>query len=166
MRKQGKNQLKSNKITLFNNGVFSQWHICNFKITNINFNSAEQFMMYSKAMLFQDKNTANLILKSSLPYDQKALGRIVKNYDEGIWHLFREGIVFSGNFAKFSQNEALKTSLINTKDTIMAEASVKDKVWGIGLSEDDPRAHNIHLWKGQNLLGLTLMKVRGAIKSR
>jgi len=120
-------------------------------------------MMYSKALLFQDSNTAKLILKSSLPYDQKTLGRQVKNYDESTWNLFREGIVFSANYAKFYQNEDLKASLIKTKDTIMAEASVKDKVWGIGLSEDDPKAQKIHLWKGQNLLGLALMKVRGAI---
>lgn len=40
------------------------------------------------------------------------------------------------------------------------EASPKDTIWGIGLSEKDKRAWNKETWRGQNLLGEILTKVR------
>jgi len=33
-------------------------------------------------------------------------------------------------------------------------------VWGIGISVDSPDANNPAAWKGKNLLGKVLMKVR------
>ena len=35
-----------------------------------------------------------------------------------------------------------------------------DKIWGIGLAADDPRAANPLQWQGLNLLGFALMAVR------
>lgn len=40
------------------------------------------------------------------------------------------------------------------------EASPIDTIWGIGLSEKDKRAWNKETWRGQNLLGEILTKVR------
>lgn len=40
------------------------------------------------------------------------------------------------------------------------EASPIDTIWGIGLSEKDKRAWNKDTWRGQNLLGEILTKVR------
>jgi ribA/ribD-fused uncharacterized protein len=69
-----------------------------------------------------------------------------------------------GLFEKFNQNPLLKEALLNTCDTIIVEASPVDRIWGIGLTEDDPRALDQSTWRGQNLLGITLMRVRDAIK--
>lgn len=40
------------------------------------------------------------------------------------------------------------------------EASPIDTIWGIGLSEKDRRAWDRETWRGQNLLGEILTKVR------
>ena len=40
------------------------------------------------------------------------------------------------------------------------EASPVDRIWGIGLSRDDPRAQSPVEWRGLNLLGFALMAVR------
>ena len=157
-------QFKNKEVTPFMNGVFSQWHICNFTVANINFNCTEQFMMYSKALLFNDIISASQILAVSTPREQKSLGRKVQNYNEQVWCLFREGIVFNGNLAKFSQNESLKDKLLATQDTILAEASAKDKIWGIGLSIKNPKAKIVDEWQGQNLLGISLTRVREILK--
>ena len=37
---------------------------------------------------------------------------------------------------------------------------VHDKIWGIGLSMKDPKRFDRAKWRGQNLLGYTLMVVR------
>ena len=51
-----------------------------------------------------------------------------------------------------------------TQDHILAECAVKDKIWGIGLSMKDERRFDLNEWKGQNLLGFTLMRVRAVLK--
>ena len=38
-----------------------------------------------------------------------------------------------------------------------------DKIWGIGLAEDDPRAWNKKSWNGKNLLGEVLTRVRNKL---
>ena len=73
---------------------------------------------------------------------------------------YTTNIVFEGLMAKFSQNESLKRQLQETEHCILAECAVKDKIWGIGLSMGDPDRLEISKWKGQNLLGYTLMMVR------
>ncbi|WP_082264504.1 NADAR family protein [Gilliamella sp. App2-1] len=49
----------------------SQWYPCHFVIDNIQFSSAEQWMMYSKVLLFKDIDSANAILAIPLSKMQK-----------------------------------------------------------------------------------------------
>lgn len=69
-------------------------------------------------------------------------------------------IVHEGLVTKFSQNEDLKRSLLETGNDMLAECAAKDRIWGIGLSMNDPDRHDMSKWKGQNLLGYALMMVR------
>lgn len=58
-------------------------------------------------------------------------------------------IIYEGLLAKFSQNEFLKSRLLDTKNSILAECAVKDRIWGIGLSLTDPkRLKNIYYSRG------------------
>jgi len=54
--------------------------------------------------------------------------------------------------------------LKKTGDAILAEASPQDKIWGIGMTADDPDAKNPDHWNGQNILGDILMEIRGSVK--
>ena len=67
-------------------------------------------------------------------------------------------------FIQFEQNPKLLEELMATGNTTLVEASPLDKIWGIGLAEDDPRAHNKSQWLGKNWLGYALTDVREAIK--
>lgn len=124
------------------------------------YSSAEQFMMYHKAMIFLDREIAKQIMNTDNVRKIKELGRQVKNYDEYVWKYFRSKVVYEGNKAKFMQNEELKQALFATKGTTLVEAAPNDKVWGIGLAEDDPRALKRETWIGKNLLGEILTKIR------
>ncbi|CAM9324163.1 unnamed protein product [Choristocarpus tenellus] len=68
-----------------------------------------------------------------------------------------------GNYNKFTQNRDLQRQLLDTNQKILVEASPFDKVWGIGLSADNPASRDMRQWKGENKLGKALMAVREQI---
>ncbi len=142
------------------NGYLSNWYPSSFTVNHVSFSSMEQYMMYRKALCFGDRVRADKILATDDVAEIKALGRLVANYKESHWNGIRQIVVFEGLLEKFSQNEGLKKALKATKDDILAECAVKDTIWGIGLSMKDPNRFEMEKWKGQNLLGYTLMMVR------
>ena len=146
-------------------GFLSNWYLSDFQIDGITFTSMEQYMMYKKAICFKDENIAKQILTEKNVAKIKELGRLVSDYDEHIWNGVRQIIIYEGLLAKFSQNEFLKGRLLDTKNSILAECAVKDRIWGIGLSLTDPKRLIPSEWKGQNLLGYALMMVRDRLKS-
>lgn len=142
------------------NGYLSNWYPSKFTVNDVDFSSMEQYMMYKKAVCFGDKDMANKILATDDVAEIKAFGRFVANYNESYWNGVRQIVVFEGLTAKFSQNEDLKAKLKATDNSILAECAVKDRIWGIGLSMNNPDRLQIDKWKGQNLLGYALMMVR------
>ena len=142
------------------NGYLSNWYPSLFTVEKKTFSSMEQFMMYRKAVCFGDEAVATNILSTDDVAEIKALGRQVSNYDEHIWNGIRQIVVYEGLLAKFSQNENLKNKLKSTGEAILAECAVKDLIWSVGLSMTDPDRLDKTKWKGQNLLGYTLMMVR------
>jgi ribA/ribD-fused uncharacterized protein len=126
----------------------------------VTFKTAEHWMMGQKALLFDDYETYSKILSAKTPAEAKALGRQVANFDESVWQEKRFEIVARGNSHKFGQHKDLEEFLLSTKDSVLVEASPVDKIWGIGLSADNEDACNPKLWKGLNLLGFALMRVR------
>lgn len=154
------------KYTFFWNGPFSQWDTSPFMdVEGIVYNCAEQYMMAQKALLFKDQATFAKIMATTLPKEQKTLGRQVKNFNPKIWDCYSTMIVYDGNLLKYSQNKKHLDKLLATKGTILVEASPYDEIWGIKLGEEDPRAKTMATWQGQNRLGFVLTKVREVIIS-
>ena len=150
----------------FWSGPFSQWKRARFQIDGVDFNTAEQAMMYGKAMLFGDEGTAQKILATSDARKQKALGRQVRGSDNAKWGAYKEDIVREANRAKFSQNEGLRRKLFQTGRKLLAEASPMDAIWGIGLDEETARSVPPDQWPGQNLLGRILTDVREELRAQ
>jgi ribA/ribD-fused uncharacterized protein len=147
-----------------NESPFSNWHKSDFVYKCIKFCTSEQAMMWEKAMLFGDKASAEEVLKTRNPKLQKEIGRGVKGYVDAEWNAVREQLVFNILVDKFTQNESMLLALLKTGDTIIVEASPYDKVWGIGLGENDPRAKDPAQWQGTNLLGKVLTELREILK--
>lgn len=157
---------KTDKFTLFWNGVFSNWYPCKFTLDGEEFNCSEQYMMWKKAKTFNDEEIAQLILEASHPREQKELGRKVKNFNSSKWDSICKKIVYDGCHAKFTQNVHLLKALMETGETELVEASPYDLVWGIGLGEDDPKALDKANWLGKNYLGEVLTKLRNDLKNK
>lgn len=138
----------------------SNWHPAGFTVNGVDFKNNEQFMMYCKAKLFGDEECAAKILRAETPREHKALGRSVRGFEESKWAQKCEHYVFVGSLAKFRQNEVLGDFLVKTGNTELVEASPYDRIWGVGLSANDPRIHNKSAWLGENRLGKVQMKVR------
>lgn len=145
------------------NGYLSNWYLSRFTADGIEFSSMEQYMMYNKAIVFNDINVANQILKTTDVAVIKQFGRTVANYDDNYWNGIRQIVVYDGLIQKFSQNSELKRMLADTGNSILAECAVRDRIWGIGLSMEDAGRFDRTKWKGQNLLGYALMQVRNKI---
>ena len=140
-------------FTFFWKHRLSQWQRAPFVVGGVTFDCAEQYMMYAKAMLFGDRETAERILAAETPREQQAIGRQVRGFDDTVWVLFREGIVFAGNYARFSQHSEQRELLFSTRGTTLVESSPNDRVWGIGLSAKDPRALDRSQWQGSTFSG-------------
>jgi ribA/ribD-fused uncharacterized protein len=139
---------------------FSQWYEAPFTIDGNRYLTAEHFMMAEKAALFGDQLIKAQVLHTPNPGAAKALGRQVRGFDENVWLQHRFSIVVRANRAKFAQNPEIGHFLKQTGTRVLVEASPIDRVWGIGLAQDDEKVNNPNQWQGLNLLGFALMEVR------
>jgi ribA/ribD-fused uncharacterized protein len=151
---------------------FSQWFPQQFNIPKqiikklLNFDiegdvltvkSAEHWMMITKALLFNDIDSyKKLTIGGTDAKEAKEIGRKVKGFNEEEWDNYKLLFVTIGNIYKFSGN--LHKILESTNNSILAEASPYDKIWGIGISVSE--ATSGKKWNGENLLGQALMIAR------
>jgi hypothetical protein len=144
----------------------SQWWPVPVRVNGRTYPTAEHYMMWGKATLFGDADIAERILAAAHPHAAKTLGAQVQGFDEQLWRARRYDIVAAGNLAKFGQHPELAAFLAGTGERLLVEASPVDRIWGIGLAGDDPRAGVPASWRGLNLLGFVLMDVRAALRGR
>ncbi|CAF0964429.1 unnamed protein product [Adineta steineri] len=143
---------------------FSNFHPCTFSENEVQFHCSEQYMMYHKAKLFGDNETAEAILEAKSPADCKALGRIVRNFDGKLWMDNRTHIVSNALQLKFYQDTKMKQALLEQDGNLLVEASPNDGIWGVGLKKTDPLIKKRSNWQGLNLLGYILTDVLQTMK--
>ncbi|KAK4198095.1 hypothetical protein QBC40DRAFT_256363 [Triangularia verruculosa] len=162
-------------------GEFSQWFRSHFAVSmgeiyslttkpppeglddtqKLEFKTAEQFMMYLKAVQFEDLAIGKKILATSDPRAQKKLGRQIKGFNDAEWDQIKQEVVVRGNMAKFGQSERLRGVLLGTGDRELVEAASNDRIWGIGFTEKQVVEGQVdrEAW-GENRLGRALMEAR------
>ena len=155
--------MSKHNFILFWGGVYSQWCPSKFKIDGVEYNTAEQYMMAKKALLFGDYEILAEIMSTKNPATQKDCGKRVKNFNKEVWETYCRKYVYDGNYAKFTQNPKMLAELMATGDKEIVEASPEDKIWGIGLDENNPLAWDKDTWKGTNWLGIAIMEVRAKL---
>lgn len=147
------------------NGWLSNWYQSKFVIDDFEYLHVEQYMMSRKAKLFHDSAAYTAILRATDPHECKKLGKGVKPFDPSLWDIKKYEIVKKGNRAKYEQNPALKQKLLDTGNAVLAEASPRDRIWGIALDAAAAARKDPSVWPGQNLLGRILMELRDEFRS-
>ena len=156
--------METDSLVLFTGDIYTQWLKRDIVINGKKFNTNEQYMMYRKAIEFNDLESAENIIKELEPKQQKIYGRNVKNFDDEKWNLVADKYVFEANYAKFSQHRDLKERLLATGDKLIAECGTYDKRWANGLSIEDALKISPENWIGENRLGKAIMNVRNILK--
>ena len=146
-------------------GAFSNWAPTPFTVDGVSFSTAEQYIMYRKCLTFGDTVTAEKLLSSDSPKEQKALGREAAGYIDSVWAGIRQTVAIRGLYAKFSQDSELKRLLLGTGDAVLVECTSNDRIWACGLDRDDDDRLSADRWKGQNILGFALMEVRNMLRA-
>ena len=146
------------------NHPFSNWYSSPFTVDDNQYCCGEQYMMAEKARLFGDKKILRQIMQETSPAKIKGLGKMVQNFDEKTWIDRRFELVKIGLKQKFLQNPDLMCVLMGTGNRVIAEASPFDAIWGIGIDKRHPDINRPEAWKGLNLLGKILMKLREEFK--
>jgi len=145
-------------------GELSNWYICYFRLdAETTYSSGEQMIMHQKALMFNDLRTAQSIMSTNNPTLQQQQGRMVRGFDEAVWAKHRAAVLLDCLRCKFTQNPSLAGKLMATHPRHLAEASTTDQVFGIGLKPTDARAWDPEQWRGDNLLGRTLERVRSEL---
>lgn len=142
----------------------SQWYPASFTEDGVLYPTAEHYMMAGKARLFGDTAALGAILVAATPAEAKKLGRQVRGFVEATWKQHCSRIVVSASLLKFSQNPALGSFLLASGESVVVEASPRDRIWGIGMSQNNPGARDPRHWRGQNLLGFALMEARHQLR--
>lgn len=102
---------------------------------------------YYQSKKTTDPETEEKIRNFATPRLAADNGRKIKIRED--WDEIKDDVMREAIYAKFSQNNALKISLINTGDAILEEASPTDFYWGTGGKNT-----------GKNMLGILLMELR------
>ena len=139
--------------------IFSNFYKSPFVVGDKTYSCVEQYVMYQKALLFDDGEKATDIMEADDPATHKALGYQVTNFDLGKWRQEAPKIVMDALQAKFDQHPRLKAKLLETRGKELVETSPSDRFWGIGIRMSDPAVKDKSKW-GQNRLGKLLMELR------
>lgn len=152
-------------------GYLSNDYPCIFTVQGVTFSSITQYYVYMEAKTYCDESTAEKVLKTEDIDKIMELRRQIRISDTNLWHGVKQILLYEGLIAKFENNRGLKDKLIATSGSILVATLNFDSELGNGNS-----IHNADMqrldettkisWRGQNLLGYTLMKVRDKFCNR
>ena len=113
--------------------VFSNFYKCPFVVGGKTYSCVEQYVMYQKALLFDDEEKSARIMEADDPATHKAIGYQVANFDLDKWRHEAPKIVSDALQAKFDQHPRLKNKLLETRGKELVETSPADHFWGVGI---------------------------------
>ncbi len=110
---------------------FSQWHPSNFEYNNVKFSSAEQFMMFCKAKLFNDDEIAHQILDINQ-------SEIIEKDNNGVEISRRDSVV-----KKFFEGNISRKEILQDKNFVAEWNSYQKEIKALGRKV---KGYNEEIW--------------------
>jgi len=125
---------------------------------------SEKAIMLCEAAVMGNAVYYKKIASADSPAECKSLGREITPWHQERWNSVVCGVAVAVLRQKFAV-PALRDVLLSTGDKLLCEATAGDKVWAIGISIKMPKVYEVPArWKGSNVLGYALMKVRSILQ--
>ena len=108
---------------------------------------------YYQSEKFDDPEIKQRIINADTPKEASNIGRDRSNIRITNFKDIKNQVMFDGILEKFRQHRDIAYKLIETRNRLIAEATIDEYYWGIGKDKS-----------GKNVIGDILVKVRGRIK--
>ena len=148
------------------NSPLSNHYPSPFKLNGEQFNCLEQYIMVEKARNFGDQQAVVRITKESNLVRQKQIGKTINGFHKQNWEEVAEEKILPGMLAKFTQNETCRAVLLNTGDNLLIEGNPHDLFFGAGVPLYSPDIWQPSKYKGKNVMGKMLQRVREQMKNQ
>lgn len=135
-------------------------HECDFEVHGICFKNVIQYILFSKAKIYNDNEVAEKIIKTGELSEMTSLSSLIRGVNKQDWSTRILSVATSGCKMKLAQNSDIWEALQSTKGKILAFTNPEEKFWGIGMKPLDYRAVNQNEWDGKNHLGNIFMELR------
>ena len=139
--------------------VFSNFYMCNIKLFDLDFKSAEHCYQYCKLRYIGQDELAQEILLCDTPRQAKQIAMKIPGHLMIQWHEQKCNAMYQILCAKAKCCAKFKDALIRSDKIIIAEGTV-DTFWGIGMPGYYAKNTNPEYLCGHNRLGMILMDVR------
>ncbi|MBQ9313438.1 MAG: NADAR family protein [Clostridia bacterium] len=131
-------------------GYLATYSAHGFEKDGIFFKTSEH---YYQAQKFEDQLVRELIINAATPKIASTIGRNRDYTLRSDWEEVKKSVMFDAVYYKFKQNEDILKKLLDTGDSFIIEATVKENYWGCGPNND-----------GQNNYGKIVMLVRDRLR--
>ena len=139
--------------------VFSNFYMCNIRLFNLDFKSAEHCYQYCKLRYIGQEELAQEILLCATPRQAKQIAMKTSGHLLIHWHEQKCNVLYQILCAKAKCCAKLKDALIRSDKKIIAECTV-DTFWGLGMPGYYAKNTNPEYLCGHNRPGMILMDVR------
>jgi len=109
---------------------------------------------YFQAQKFKGAPDVEQIRRTRRPMEAARMGRDRSRPLRKDWESVKDDVMYRAVKAKFTQHEALRTLLLDTKDAELVEHTTNDAYWADGGDGT-----------GKNMLGKILMRVRDELRT-
>ena len=139
----------------------SNFHPASFTVGEKTYHCSEQFIQESKALFFNDQESAKKIMDTTTALECKSIGHNIANFDEDSWNSSAKEICAKGINEKFLQNQDLLNILLTRTGAKTIIESTKDNIWGTGVALHNPNCLKRSKWlsEGQGIMGEILQEL-------
>jgi len=131
-------------------GYLANYSDYGFTINGIYYKTVEHYYQSEK---FSNQEIKEKIINASTPKEASNIGRDRNNIRIPNFDKIKVQVMYKGILEKFRQNRIIAYKLIETRNNMIAEATIDEYFWGIGKNQS-----------GENNIGKILIKVREDIK--